>query len=177
MVLALSHRSIPPCRRAYFLSLGRKKVAKERATPGSAPRCAGSLALLAEPGGCATRPGGPRTVLADIPRLGCVAQRLPGGSKTRVHPESAFLSAEIGGPKPLEGAEQRRLARKKGEHCPSPVRGELRSPRAGRVAQGTPEGGADPGSPFLCLLSFGEAKESDAARQARKPAVIDAANA
>ena len=56
MVLALSHRSIPPCRRAYFLSLGRKKVAKERATPGSAAGFARSLPLLAWPGGWLNSP-------------------------------------------------------------------------------------------------------------------------
>ena len=39
-------------------------------------------------------------------------------------------------------------------------RPELRSPRPARVAQGTRAAGADPGSPFLCRLSFGEAKES-----------------
>jgi hypothetical protein len=39
--------------RAYFLLLRQKKVAKEKATPGSAPF--GVLALLGRPGGCGTR--------------------------------------------------------------------------------------------------------------------------
>ncbi len=39
---------------------------------------------------------------------------------------------------------------------------EFRSPRQRRVAQGTRAAGADAGSPFLCGLSFGEAKESPA---------------
>jgi len=39
---------------------------------------------------------------------------------------------------------------------------EFRSPRQRRVAQGTRTAGADAGSPFLCGLSFGEAKESPA---------------
>jgi hypothetical protein len=41
----------------------------------------------------------------------------------------------------------------------------LGCPRQRRVAQGTGEAGADVGSPFLCLLSFGEAKESKARRK------------
>ncbi|MBS1145645.1 MAG: hypothetical protein H6R14_3051, partial [Proteobacteria bacterium] len=47
----------------------------------------------------------------------------------------------------------------------------LASRPALRVAQGTGQSPAPtPGSPFLWLLSFGEAKESTPARQARKPA-------
>jgi hypothetical protein len=67
---------------------------------------------------------------------------------------------------PLRGAEQRSPARKKGEHCLR-AQPELRSPRGGRVAQGTGQRPAPTqGSPFLWLLSFGEAKESTPARQA-----------
>ena len=39
---------------------------------------------------------------------------------------------------------------------------EFRSPRRRRVAQGTGAAGTALGSPFLCVLSFGEAKESAA---------------
>ena len=63
-------------------------------------------------------------------------------------------------PGPLGGAEQRRRAggfRRGLSEGRSP---EFRSRPACRVAQGTGVAGADPGSPFLCLLSFGEAKES-----------------
>jgi hypothetical protein len=49
----------------------------------------------------------------------------------------------------------------KGRGLSEARRAEFRSPRQHRVAQGTGEAGADPGSPFLCLLSFGEAKESE----------------
>ena len=42
---------------------------------------------------------------------------------------------------------------------------EFRSPRQRRVAQGTGAAGTEPGSPFLCLLSFGEAKESKTPRK------------
>jgi len=37
-----------------------------------------------------------------------------------------------------------------------------------RVAQGNRVAGTDPGSPFLCLLSFGEAKESETPRKGGK---------
>jgi hypothetical protein len=37
----------------------------------------------------------------------------------------------------------------------------LRSPARLRLIEGTPEGGGKPGSPFLWLLYFGEAKESN----------------
>ena len=55
-----------------------------------------------------------------------------------------------------------------GEHCPSSAAGHVLCAPPGRVAQprllakyrGNPKGGK-PGSPFLWLLSFGEAKESD----------------
>ena len=72
-------------------------------------------------------------------------------------------------PGPLEGAEQRRGWRKKGEDCLR-AKPEFRSPRQSRVAQGTGVAGADPGSPFLCLLSFGEAKESTPASRAEPQA-------
>ncbi len=42
---------VPPGGRAYFLLLRQKKVAKEKATPRSAPGVARSLALLVRPGG------------------------------------------------------------------------------------------------------------------------------
>jgi hypothetical protein len=56
----------------------------------------------------------------------------------------------------------------KGRGLSEARRAEFRSPRQLRVAQGTGVAGADPGSPFLWLLSFGEAKESTPAPQARK---------
>jgi len=77
-------------------------------------------------------------------------------------------SATEGLPGPLRGAEQRRKAGGSRRGLFEGRRPEFRSRPAFRVAQGTPEGGADPGSPFLWLLSFGEAKESTPAPQARK---------
>ena len=72
-------------------------------------------------------------------------------------------------PGPLGGAEQRRRAgglRRGLSEGRSP---EFRSRPALRVAQGTGVAGTDPGSPFLCLLSFGEAKESKTPRKGGTP--------
>ncbi len=61
-------------RRAYFLLLRQKKVAKEKATPGSAPGDAGFPALLEGPGGWLNSPSA-QTTPADCPRPLCVARR------------------------------------------------------------------------------------------------------
>gem|GEM_PF-2377009 len=76
--------------------------------------------------------------------------------------------ASDGLPGPLGGAEQRRKAGGSRRGLSEGRRPEFRSRPACRVAQGTRAAGADPGSPFLWLLSFGEAKESTPAPQARK---------
>ena len=173
--------------RAYFLLLRQKKVAKEKATPGSAP-LRGSLRYSA---GRAARMNSPaaQTMRADCPRPACVAQRLSRGpqgvspatamnksaccgrlpkkGKNQIHCDTG--SARVGCSGPLGGAEQRRLGRTKGEHCLRGFSPELRSPRPSRVAQGTRVAGTDPGSPFLCLLSFGEAKESKTPRKGGIP--------
>jgi len=171
--------------RAYFLLLRQKKVAKEKATPGSAPGCARFPALLGTPGtpralprdakhrsgrGCATRSFGPQTVLADCPRRSCVARRLPRGPENR--PYSWRLPVELGR---LSGPRvQRRATEKpaeKGRGLSEGRRPEFRRPRRLRVAQGSPRRGPrNPGSPFLWLLSFGEAKESTLANKAKPQA-------
>ena len=61
-----------------FFLRRQEKVTKKKATPGSAVGCADFPALLVKPGGCATRAYGPQTVLADFPRLACVARRSTG---------------------------------------------------------------------------------------------------
>ncbi len=63
-----------PDARAYFLLLRQKKVAKEKATPGSAPGDAGYPALLKGPGGWLNSPSA-QTTPADCPRPLCVARR------------------------------------------------------------------------------------------------------
>ena len=180
---------VPPCWRAYFLLLRQKKVAKEKATPGAAPF--GFLPLLGRPGGLLNSPAA-QTTQAEGPRPACVAQRLPRGPQRR--PRSSVLpqkpgfhgqpektakneichsgtqaQARIVSPGPLRGAEQRRKAgglRRGLFEGQSP---EFRSRPAFRVAQGTGAAGTDPGSPFLCLLSFGEAKESKPPRKGGTP--------
>jgi hypothetical protein len=61
---------------------------------------------------------------------------------------------------PLERRRVTQTLAEKGRGLSEAQRAEFRSPRQCRVTQGTGVAGADPGSPFLCLLSFGEAKES-----------------
>jgi hypothetical protein len=71
---------VPPCGRAYFLLLRQKKVAKEKATPGSAPF--GSLALLGSLGDLLNSPAA-QTTQAESPQIACVAQRLSWGPQRR----------------------------------------------------------------------------------------------
>src|SRR6185369_13655040 len=78
-------------RRAYFLLLRQKKVAKEKATPGYAVGVADSPALLGKPGGCGTRGYAPQTVLADSPRLTSVARRFTRGPRVKNIPGQPSL--------------------------------------------------------------------------------------
>jgi hypothetical protein len=189
---------VPPCWRAYFLLLRQKKVAKEKATPGSAPF--GFLALLGGPGGLLNSPAA-QTTQAEGPRPACVAQRLSWGPQRRprssvsapkVHshgqPEkkpkneipsrstdASLLPLTGGGregvwfPGPLEGAEQRRGWRKRGEDCLR-AKPEFRSPRQSRVAQGTGAAGTDPGSPSsLATFFLAKQEESKTPRKGGTP--------
>jgi len=175
---------VPPCWRAYFFLLRQEKVAKKKATPRSAP-LRGSLRYSASRAACQNSPAA-QTRQAESPRPACVAQRLPRGPEK--HPRTTDLLQKTGFhgqpgkkqknkrlpsntdafPGPLRGAEQRRGWRIKGEDCLR-AKPEFRSPRQSRVAQGTGAAGTDPGSPFLCLLSFGEAKESETPRKCGTP--------
>jgi hypothetical protein len=184
MTLSFVGHGVPPCWRAYFFLLRQEKVAKKKATPGSAPatpvpcatRQAGRLAKLAFGSNNASRLP-PAYLRCSAPLRGT---RKASRNQTASAEQNATVSpkkrpkskkpssATDGLPGPLRGAEQRRKAggfRRGLFEGRSP---EFRSRPAFRVAQGTPEGGADPGSPFLWLLSFGEAKESTPAPQARK---------
>jgi hypothetical protein len=175
MTLSFGGLEVPPCWRAYFLLLRKKKVAKEKAPPGSAPLW-GSLRYSASRSACQNSPAA-QTRQADFPRHACVAQHLSRGPKAswlnrfdqKLHshgqpeknPKNEIHWSLVDAlPGPLRGAEQRRLARKKGEHCLR-AKPELRSPRVCRVAQGTGEAGTDPGSPSFCLLFLGEARKSE----------------
>ena len=81
---------------------------------------------------------------------------------------AAPIPAPDGLPGPLEGAEQRRLGRKNGEHCLRGFSPELRSPRPSRVAQGTGAAGTDPGSPSSLLTFFLAKQEESKARRKRE---------
>ena len=184
--------------RAYFLLLRQKKVAKEKATPGAAPfgflallgtpggcgtrGCAPQTVLAESPRhSCVAQrlPWGPKSVSA--PPIAPKKSTSTVNPKNR--PKIGNTSASDVFPGPLRGAEQRRGWRIKGEDClraqpefrsaPSDAQHReevlLGCPRLSRVAQGIPEGDTDPGSPFLCLLSFGEAKESKTPRKGGTP--------
>jgi hypothetical protein len=77
----LNKLGVPPCWRAYFLLLRQKKVAKEKATPRSAP-LRGSLRYSAHRAACLNSPAA-QTRQADGPRSACVAQRLSRGPEGR----------------------------------------------------------------------------------------------
>ena len=69
--------------RAYFLFDGKKKVAKEKTTPGSAPGQPGPLRYSAGRAACLNSPAA-QTRQADFPRPACVAQRLSRGPERRL---------------------------------------------------------------------------------------------
>ena len=178
---------VPPCGRAYFLLLRQKKVAKEKATPGSAPF--GSLALLGAPGGWLNSPAA-QTTPAEYPRPACVAQRLSWGPEK--HPQATrdtkntvphgqlekkpknethrfSVDAFLG---PLRGAEQRRNAggcRRGLSEGRSP---EFRSRPAFRVAQGTGAAGTDPGVAFSLATFFWPHKIKYARPQGGNPSQL-----
>jgi hypothetical protein len=178
-----SRLGIPPCGRAYFLLLRQKKVAKEKATPGFAVGCADFPALLATGGGCGTRPCGPQTVLALFPPAAPLLGASHGDPKGKTEPgpghrhsraggspvpgmdsrlrgnNRIYRSARVVSPGPLRGAEQRRSAGGRRLALSEP-QASLASRPAFPVAQGTPEGGTDPGSPSS-LATFFLAKQEE----------------
>ncbi len=171
-------------RACNFLLLRQEKVTKEKATPGSTPGVARSLALLGLPGGSLNSPAA-QTTRPEGPRKPCVAQRLPWGERRPgSRAGSVFLvgSVRTMGLKgyglsarpllgPLRGAEQRRgLGGSRLALSEPPSGASLASRPSPRVAQGTPQRGAPTqGWLFLWLLSFCHQKESMPAPPARKP--------
>jgi hypothetical protein len=81
--LAFLRRWVPPCGRAYFLLCGQKKVAKEKATPGSSPGCARFPALLGLSGGLRNSGLRPSDSPRPFPAQAYVARRLPRGPEKR----------------------------------------------------------------------------------------------
>jgi hypothetical protein len=176
MALSCFELGVPPCGRAYFLLCGQKKVAKEKATPGSAPGYARFPALLGLLGGWLNSPAA-QTTPADGPQQPCVARRLPRGPVN--HPRSRgvphfwpFFGVDRNRPfsrlpveprrlsGPLRGAEQRRRAGGSRRALFEPQASSCEPPGLPSSAR-NPAGAPTQGSPFLCLLSFGEAKESE----------------
>ncbi len=162
-----------PDARAYFLFFGKKKVAKEKATPGYAVGCADSPALLEGPGGCATRPCGPQTVLADFPRPFSVARRSTWGPRkaSLLNGQGlnllVFRSDRFAGPLGRRRATQ--ALAEKGRALSEGRSPELRSPRQGRVAQGTRAAGADLGVAFFLATFSWPHKKKYARRSAAEP--------
>jgi len=173
---------VPPCGRAYFLLLRQKKVAKEKATPRSVPGVAGFPALLDLRGGCATRTT-PSNSARPFSAPACVARHLSRGPQNLPYANSqphfgpfslvdrsTQKSALTSAPRRLSGPLVKRRATQmladQGRGLSEARRAEFRSPRQDRVAQGSRHSRPrSQGSPFLCLLSFGEAKESKTPRK------------
>ncbi len=173
----------PPCWRAYFLLLRQKKVAKEKATPGSAP-LRGSLRYSVSRAACQNSPAA-QTRQAETSRPACVAQRLSRGPKTsrfnrfdqkwhcygqpEKKPKNEIRSLIVDAlPGPLAGAELRRSAGGSRLALSEP-QASLASRPAFRVAQGTGAAGTDPGSPSFCLFFLGEARKSETPRKGGTP--------
>src|SRR5258706_15773453 len=74
--------------------------------------------------------------------------------KAGIHPRSRIL------PTPCVCAEERRASRIRASDCLSRRRVRAR-PRLDRAPQVAPQGTQTAGSPSLCLLSLGEARESE----------------
>ena len=141
-----------PDARAYFLFDGKKKVAKEKATPGYAVGCADFPALLDGSGGCGTRGYAPQTVLADSPRPASVARRSTWGPEkhrgAQAKVKTKTFSAAFGVPCPLRGAEQRRAFGGCRLALFEPKASLASRPNA-RVAQGTGAAGCRPRVAFF----------------------------
>ena len=136
---------------------------KRRRPP--ATRSAAPTSLRYSPSRAAAQlaPCGAQTVLADFPRLACVARRSTRGrSKPSGHYRSlAQWRLRIGSGPALCVVEQRRAQREKGRGLFEPRRGEFRSPPLRPSSAEHPaQPGDAAGANFLWLLSFGKTKES-----------------
>jgi len=183
----LNELGVPPCWRAYFLLLRQKKVAKEKATPGSAPatpvpcatRRAGRLAKLACGSDNASRllPARLRCSAPLMGTLKSVARRthsqIPNCfSRSGKQPASQDPSySRVVYRAPWEALSNAGTPGAFGEDCLR-AKPEFRSRPAFRVAQGTGEAGAAPGSPSFCLLFLGEARKSETPRKGGTPSQL-----
>ena len=152
---ALLWRCFPPCRRAYFLLLCQKKVAKEKATPGSASGYARSLPLLGRPGGSHELACGSNNANRQPPaNLRCSApskgerkasrgDRLQekfdscGALAKKAENHAGYLQSPEGVNTPRGRCRATQVLAEKGRGLSEARRAEFRSPRKRRVAQGT----------------------------------------
>ncbi len=174
--------------RAYFLLLRQKKVAKEKATLGQRPATPGPLrysvlAGAAELGATPLRQSSPfirQPLRCSAPTKGPDKPSWLKGCRGEfdfclffaVDRNRSFFR-ELLEPRrlwaPLRGAEQRRRAGGSRLALSEPQASSGKPPGPPSSAR-NPEGAPTQGSPFLCLLSFGEAKESETpARRNPKP--------
>ncbi len=175
-----------PCGASHFLLLRQKKVSKEKATPGRCP-LRGFPALLETPGGLPELACGSDKASRRPPAfLRCSAPSKGPGKASgteqwlfvlgfSVTSDRIQFCAHSLSPRRLSGPHVERRATQalaeKGRGLSEGQRPEFRSPRQCRVAQGSRQRRPrNLGSPFLWLLSFGEAKESMPAPQGRKTA-------
>ena len=181
----VSRTLLSALRASHFLLLRQKKVSKEKATPGCAVGFADFPALLETGGGCGTRAtpsNSPRPFSAGF----SVARRSTRGPKGGARPTTSKTFACYGRPEkkakttypssttdalpcPLSGAEQRRWAGRFRLALFEPQASSGKPPGPPSSAR-NPAGAPTQGSPFLWLLSFGEAKESTPASKAETQA-------
>ena len=116
----------------------------------------------------------PQTVLADCPRPHSVARRCTRGKEKHTERNLTPMAVDLRSvfDQPFASSSSARRNGKKGEDC---LRGAAPSSAALPLRLSSAETPAKPGDAagahFLCLLSFGKTKESNAARQARNKAV------
>jgi hypothetical protein len=163
--------------RAGVLSFASPKESSQRKGDPWIGAPSGFLPLLGEPGGSHELACGSNNANRLPPaRLRCSAplkgtrkvSRDQGSSDKTNAAISQKVVLQVGSGRfagPLERCRATQGLAEKGRGLFEAHRAEFRSPRQSRVAQGPGAAGTERGSPFLCLLSFGEAKESERPRK------------
>ena len=154
-----AQRAIPS-----FLCLPKEKKAKERAPPRLGLRYASTpLRVSVKTGAAELAPFG----RSDSPRFSRFCPAVLGCTKGTGHSVARSVH-----PCPVDAAEHRSRFREQVRACLSGRSPRVHARRKRREAQGTPcfSKGQVVGGPFLCLLSFGQAKERRASvrRRARQ---------
>ena len=153
---ALLWRCFPPCRRAYFLLLCQKKVAKEKAPPRSASGDARSLPLLGSAGvlpklACGSNKASrlpPHRLRCSAPSKGTRKAsrhddrrpqkvRCCGALTKKAKNQAVPCQNPVGVNSPRGRCRATQVLAEKGRGLSEAHRAEFRSPRQRRVAQGT----------------------------------------